>query len=68
MINAEQLTDGLKNEKVRWAEYLIELAELKKSIVGNVFLSTCSVVYCGPYSGKFRSKFVDTCVYKLKEI
>lgn len=67
LINAEELTDGLKNEKVRWAEYLIELAELKKKIVGNVFLSTCCVAYCGPYSGSFRNKFVATCIQKLQE-
>ena len=47
---------------------MIELAELKKEIVGNVFLSTCYVVYCGPYTGSFRNKLMAICIEKLKEI
>lgn len=62
------MTEGLKNEKVRWAEYLIELDEQKKSIVGNVFISTCYIVYLGPYTGIYRNNFIVTIMEKLKEL
>ena len=60
LLNAEQLTDGLQNEKTRWAEYLIELSHRKQSIVGNTFLATCCVAYYGPYTGHFREQFVQS--------
>ena len=62
------MTVGLKNEKVRWSDYLVYLKEEKTSIVGNTFISTCFVVYSGPYSGKYRDQYMNVLIKKTSDL
>lgn len=57
-MNAEELTQGLADEQVRWRETVQALAEDLNMLIGNIFVAGASVAYYGPFSGVYREKLV----------
>lgn len=51
LVRAEELTVGLADEQERWKETVLTLTEEIKLLLGNVFLSSATISYLGPFSG-----------------
>ncbi len=66
--NANQLTQGLADEQVRWKETVELLTEDLKLLIGNVFIAGASVSYYGSFSGDFREAFVSDWKEKCVEL
>jgi len=54
LIRAEKLTTLLFEEGKRWVETVAILSEEIKNSIGDVFISTACISYCGPFTGLFR--------------
>lgn len=59
MARAEKLVVLLKDEGVRWAETVKEVAEVIERLVGDVFLSCACISYYGAFTGDYRAKLVS---------
>ena len=64
---ASKLIDGLKDEKVRWAEEEENLKEKFRNIVGDLMISSGIIAYLGVFTGSYRSSCIDVWVSQLKE-
>ena len=64
---AQKLIDGLKDEKVRWAEEEEVLKEKFKNIVGDLMISSGIIAYLGVFTGAYRTSCIDVWVGQLKE-
>jgi dynein heavy chain len=53
--NADKLSKGLADEQVRWKETVEILSESKDKLLGDIFLSSASIAYHGPFTDKFRN-------------
>lgn len=58
MARAEKLVVLLKDEGVRWAETVKDVAEEIERLVGDVFLSCACISYYGAFTGDYRAKLV----------
>lgn len=67
LIAAEKLTSLLSDEGVRWEQQIKEIDITIKELVGNVFMSACSMNYCGPFTIKYREKLEQDWLENLKE-
>ena len=46
---------------------MVTLSQEKNCIVGNTFLATCCVVYCGPFSGTYRATYLAEIADKVNQ-
>ena len=60
------MVGGLGGETKRWKATALQLEQDHANIVGNVLLSTTSVVYLGAFTAEFRSqlltRWIKRCV------
>ena len=64
--NANKLTQGLANEKIRWAELAKKLENIDYvNVVGNVMVSAGCIAYVGPFTADYRltltTKWIKCC-------
>jgi dynein heavy chain len=65
---AEELSNGLADEQIRWKETVERLDEDLKLVLGNVFVAASSVAYYGPFTGLYRDELVDLWLAKCEEL
>ncbi|OMJ81675.1 hypothetical protein SteCoe_17784 [Stentor coeruleus] len=65
---ASVLTEGLKDEHIRWQQALEKLSEQITHILGNTFIASASVNYYGPFTGIYRSKLINMWITKSNEL
>ena len=63
---ASKLIDGLKDEKIRWAEEAKNLEEKYKNCIGDLVLSSGIIAYLGIFTGVYRSGCIDSWVQLVK--
>jgi len=51
--------NSLGNEKNRWIKTSERLLREKKSLLGDMILSTAFITYMGPFEGSFRERIVN---------
>jgi len=56
---AEQLTNGLGSEGVRWKATIETLETLRSDLIGDTFLSCAAISYYGPFTGNYRDELVE---------
>ena len=64
---AQKLIEGLKDEKVRWAEEENILKEKFRNIVGDLMISSGIIAYLGVFTGSYRANCIEIWVSQLKE-
>jgi hypothetical protein len=52
--------NSLGNEKNRWLKTSERLLREKRSLLGDMMLSTAFVTYMGPFEGSYREKIVTS--------
>ncbi|EEY58342.1 dynein heavy chain [Phytophthora infestans T30-4] len=57
--NAEKLTEGLSDERIRWKNSIALLKQEGSSILGDSFLVAASMSYLGPFDGEFRGRLLS---------
>ena len=57
---ASILMNSLGNEKNRWIKTSERLLREKRSLLGDMMLSTAFVTYMGPFEGSYREKIVTS--------
>ncbi|KAL3669840.1 hypothetical protein V7S43_005217 [Phytophthora oleae] len=57
--NAEKLTVGLSDERVRWKSSIKLLKQEGNAILGDSFLIAASLIYLGPLDGNFRDELLS---------
>eukprot|EP00744_Colponema_vietnamica_P002494 GILI01003899.1.p1 GENE.GILI01003899.1~~GILI01003899.1.p1 ORF type:complete len:1783 (+),score=399.51 GILI01003899.1:800-5350(+) len=65
--NAEQLSESLKSEGVRWEESIKTIEEAMKSLPLQIFFSSACMAYFAAFTPKFRKDLVDSWVLKAQE-
>lgn len=65
--NAEQLSESLKNEGVRWEKSIAAIGEGMKSLPLRVFFSSACMSYFAAFTPKFREDLVSRWVLKAQE-
>ncbi|KAF1784691.1 P-loop containing nucleoside triphosphate hydrolase [Phytophthora cactorum] len=65
--NAEKLTEGLSDERVRWKNSITLLKQEGSSILGDSFLVAASLSYLGPFDGSFDANFSLSDTRELRE-
>lgn len=63
---AEQLTQGLAGEQVRWTESVASLGESIVNLVGDAFLAAACVSYYGAFTGEFREALIQRWQHALQ--
>lgn len=58
LLRAEQLTSLLSDEEKRWQQSVVDLEKEKRTLLGDVFISSAMVSYFGPLSAFFRSELL----------
>lgn len=58
MSMANQLMNGLKDEKIRWTSQSLEFETQIGLLVGDMVVFSAFVTYCGPFNQHFRQKMV----------
>ncbi|KRX08296.1 P-loop containing nucleoside triphosphate hydrolase [Pseudocohnilembus persalinus] len=64
---AEKLTYLLGDEGVRWKDQIESIGKQLDELIGNVFLSSSIMNYCGPYTIKYREKLCKQWYDQLVE-
>jgi len=64
---AEQLTSGLKNEKVEWKRRLQVLKKNTLTLTGDIFLSAATITYMGAFPKIYRTEKYRKDVVQLLE-
>lgn len=62
---AMTLIDGLSGEKVRWTEEARTLSEQVVRLVGDVFMATAFLSYCGCFNQDFRNRIISSWLKSL---
>ncbi|GMF33821.1 unnamed protein product [Phytophthora lilii] len=57
--NAEKLTVGLNDERIRWKGSIKLLKQEGNAILGDAFLTAAYMAYLGPFNGLFRNKLLS---------
>lgn len=60
LTRASVLTDGLKEEQIRWTSSYENLNLKLKNLIGDVFLAAVCISYYGPFTGSFRIHLVNS--------
>lgn len=59
LTRAKDLTTGLSNEKIRWANRVDHLEKAIESFLGDMLMVVGTVSYFGPLSPEFRARIID---------
>lgn len=51
---AGKLTAALGDEQVRWQESITRFEEEITNVIGNVFIASACVAYCGAFTSQYR--------------
>ena len=62
------LTVGLKEERLRWNEKALEFTNSIKNLVGDAYLSSSFISYCGPFVADLREKMLGLWLSKCREL
>mmetsp|Transcript_47704 Transcript_47704/g.108527 ORF Transcript_47704/g.108527 Transcript_47704/m.108527 type:complete len:1551 (-) Transcript_47704:45-4697(-) len=65
---ADILTVGLKDEGIRWRETVAVIRQDIINLTGDVFLSSASISYYGPFTGVYRNEIVDAWLKACKDV
>lgn len=65
---AEKLTTGLADEHRRWAESYEFLNSKIEKLIGDVFISSAYISYCGPFDGVYRDILAEKWLQKCTEV
>ncbi|KAL4466850.1 hypothetical protein ABPG74_010447 [Tetrahymena malaccensis] len=68
LVRAEELTQGLADEQIRWKETVGTLGDQIKLLVGDVFVAGASVTYYGPFTGTYREDLVKQWLQKCEDM
>ncbi|CAE7499104.1 DNAH6, partial [Symbiodinium sp. CCMP2456] len=68
LARADILTVGLKDEGIRWRETVASIRQDIINLTGDVFLSSASISYYGPFTGNYRNDIVDAWLTELKRL
>eukprot|EP00931_Biecheleriopsis_adriatica_P066335 TRINITY_DN4071_c0_g1_i5.p1 TRINITY_DN4071_c0_g1~~TRINITY_DN4071_c0_g1_i5.p1 ORF type:complete len:3484 (+),score=878.42 TRINITY_DN4071_c0_g1_i5:1149-10454(+) len=68
LARADILTVGLKDEGVRWRETVASIGQDIINLTGDVFLSSASISYYGPFTGVYRNEIVDEWLKGVKNL
>ncbi|CAE7211449.1 DNAH6 [Symbiodinium sp. KB8] len=68
LARADILTVGLKDEGIRWRETVASIRQDIINLTGDVFLSSASISYYGPFTGTYRNDIVDAWLTELKRL
>ncbi|VUZ94664.1 dynein heavy chain, putative [Plasmodium vivax] len=60
---ANKLINGLGSEKARWTEDSNNFSNIKKKIVGDVFICSSFISYCGMFNTEFRNYLMNEVFY-----
>ncbi|KJP89460.1 hypothetical protein AK88_00903 [Plasmodium fragile] len=60
---ANKLINGLGSEKARWTEDSNNFSNIKKKIVGDVFICASFISYCGMFNTEFRNYLMNEVFY-----
>ncbi|SCL92237.1 dynein heavy chain, putative [Plasmodium berghei] len=60
---ANKLINGLASEKARWTEDSNNFSNIKKKIVGDVFMCSSFISYCGMFNTEFRNYLMNDVFY-----
>lgn len=63
---AENLIEGLKSENESWQMLLIKNKESKKSLTGDVLISSGIIAYLGVFTKEYREDCIKSWSEKLK--
>eukprot|EP01062_Namystynia_karyoxenos_P024171 TRINITY_DN1939_c0_g6_i1.p1 TRINITY_DN1939_c0_g6~~TRINITY_DN1939_c0_g6_i1.p1 ORF type:complete len:4792 (+),score=1866.14 TRINITY_DN1939_c0_g6_i1:876-14378(+) len=56
---SQRLVNSLGSEQGRWESSVVELAQQRQVMVGDVLLAAALVVYAGPFNHKYRKRLLD---------
>ncbi|OWZ16518.1 Dynein heavy chain [Phytophthora megakarya] len=59
LLNAEKLTEGLSDERVRWKNNIRDLEQEGNVILGDSFLVAACMSYLGPFDSMFRDRLLS---------
>lgn len=62
------LTGGLADEGVRWEATVEQIADDILNLTGDVFLSSASISYYGPFTGVYRNDIVTAWLARVHEL
>ena len=65
---SSQLTTGLAEEKVLWAEKLAGLEAQFQTVVGDAFLSAAAISYLGPFTSEYRRELMERWIAACKNV
>ena len=68
MERAEKLTFLLQEEGERWVITVAELKQIINNIIGDVFLSSASVAYLGPFTGPYRQRTLQSWQQQVADL
>lgn len=68
LFRADQLTQGLASERVRWTESLVSLKRQRTKVVGTAALGAGCVAYLGPFTASFREELIEDWRERCKEM
>ncbi|GAW80117.1 dynein heavy chain [Plasmodium gonderi] len=60
---ANKLINGLASEKSRWTEDSDNFSNIKKKVVGDVFICSSFISYCGMFNTEFRNFLMNEVFY-----
>ena len=63
---ASKIIDGLKDEKIRWAEEAKILEEKYKNCIGDLLISSGIIAYLGIFTGGYRSGCIENWIHLVR--
>jgi len=66
LVRANKLLSGLKDEKSRWGEEVVRMAEESKYLIGNCMIAAGMMSYGGPFDSTYRRKLLDVWVESIQ--
>lgn len=66
LVRANKLLSGLKDEKSRWGEEVVRMAEESKYLIGNCMIAAGMMSYGGPFDSTYKRKLLDVWVESLQ--
>lgn len=68
LVRAKKLIEDLGGEKIRWAQFVEDLASDYSSLTGDVLVSAALMAYLGPFISSFRDVQMESWAAKIKAL
>ncbi|CAG9317056.1 unnamed protein product [Blepharisma stoltei] len=68
LTRASVLTDGLKEEQIRWGSLYETLNNRLSHLIGDTLMAAICVSYYGPFTGSFRNQLVSMWIKKCQSL